>query len=111
MPETYDAVIVGSGAGGAMSAYMLTKAGASVLLLEAGRDYNPDEAPMLNLSKDAPLRGSGTPAEALPDTAGNEEALRRSRASEDEAPIGRVGRKPRDVVRDLQVIQFRHVRA
>jgi choline dehydrogenase-like flavoprotein len=61
MPETYDAVIVGSGAGGAMSAYVLTKAGASVLMLEAGRDYNPDEAPMLNLAKDAPLRGQGTP--------------------------------------------------
>ncbi|MDP3737765.1 MAG: GMC family oxidoreductase [Hyphomonadaceae bacterium] len=61
MPDTYDAVIVGSGAGGAMSAYVLTKAGASVLMLEAGRDYNPDEAPMLNLAKDAPLRGQGTP--------------------------------------------------
>ena len=32
----YDAVIVGSGAGGGMAAHELTKAGARVLLLEAG---------------------------------------------------------------------------
>jgi choline dehydrogenase-like flavoprotein len=57
----FDAVVVGSGAGGGMAAYVLTKAGATVLMLEAGRDYNPDEAPMLSLSHDAPLRGTGTP--------------------------------------------------
>ncbi len=61
MADRYDAVVVGSGAGGAMAAYVLTKAGASVLMLEAGRDYHPSEAAMLNLSKDAPLRGAGTP--------------------------------------------------
>lgn len=44
-----------------MAAWVLTKAGASVLMLEAGRDYNPDEAPMLNMAMDAPLRGTGTP--------------------------------------------------
>ena len=44
-----------------MAAWVLTKAGASVLMLEAGRDYNPDEAPMLNMAMDAPLRGVGTP--------------------------------------------------
>ncbi|MEZ5938449.1 MAG: GMC family oxidoreductase [Hyphomonadaceae bacterium] len=59
--ETYDAVIVGSGAGGGMAAYVLTKAGAKVLMLEAGRDYSPDEAPMLSFARDAPLRGVGTP--------------------------------------------------
>jgi choline dehydrogenase-like flavoprotein len=63
--DTFDAVVVGSGAGGGMSAYMLTKAGAKVLILEAGRDYDPDEAPMLNLSRDAPLRGVGTPDKAF----------------------------------------------
>ncbi|MDZ4762690.1 MAG: GMC family oxidoreductase [Alphaproteobacteria bacterium] len=57
----FDAVVVGSGAGGAMAAYVLTRAGAKVLMLEAGRDYDPEEAPMLNLARDAPLRGSGTP--------------------------------------------------
>src|SRR5205085_6164817 len=38
-----------------------TKAGAKVLMLEAGRDYDPMEAPMLSLSRDGPLRGVGTP--------------------------------------------------
>jgi choline dehydrogenase-like flavoprotein len=59
--ETHDAVVIGSGAGGAMAAWILTKAGAKVLMLEAGRNYSPDESPMLNLTKDAPLRGTGTP--------------------------------------------------
>ena len=35
--ESYDAIIVGSGASGGMAAYVLTKAGARVLMLEAGR--------------------------------------------------------------------------
>ena len=61
MADTYDAVIVGSGAGGGMAAWSLTKAGAKVLMLEAGRDYDQDEAPMLSFTRDAPLRGVGTP--------------------------------------------------
>ncbi len=37
-------------------------AGVKVLMLEAGRDYDPvTETPMFNLNADAPLRGSGTP--------------------------------------------------
>jgi len=59
--EPHDAVVVGSGAGGAMAAWVLTKAGASVLMLEAGRSYDPGESPMLNMAMDAPLRGVGTP--------------------------------------------------
>jgi choline dehydrogenase-like flavoprotein len=58
--EPHDAVIIGSGAGGAMAAWVLTRAGAKVLILEAGRDYDPTTAPMLNLTRDAPLRGTGT---------------------------------------------------
>ena len=58
--DPHDVVIVGSGAGGAMAAWMLTKSGATVLMLEAGREYNPDEAPMLNMAMEAPLRGTGT---------------------------------------------------
>ena len=55
-------LVIGSGAGGGMAAYALTQAGIDVLLLEAGRDYNPvTEAAMFNLPKDAPLRGAGTP--------------------------------------------------
>ena len=58
----YDVIIVGSGAGGGMSAYALTKAGLKVLMLEAGRNYDPlTETPMFNTNAEAPLRGVGTP--------------------------------------------------
>jgi choline dehydrogenase-like flavoprotein len=60
--QHYDALIVGSGAGGGMAAYILAVSGLRVLLLEAGRDYDPvTETPMFQLPKDAPLRGAGTP--------------------------------------------------
>src|SRR5437660_428751 len=58
---TYDAIVVGSGAGGGMAAYQLAVAGLKVLLLEAGRQYDPmRETPMFQLPKGAPLRGGGT---------------------------------------------------
>lgn len=58
----YDVVIVGSGAAGGMSAYALSCAGVRVLMLEAGRDYDPvSETPMFEMPEDAPLRGSSTP--------------------------------------------------
>jgi len=58
----YDVVVVGSGAGGAMAAYTLTKAGKRVLMLEAGRDYDPvTETPMFNPPREAPLVGAPTP--------------------------------------------------
>ncbi|MFC6979698.1 FAD-binding protein [Microbulbifer taiwanensis] len=60
--KEYDALIVGSGAGGGMAAYVLATAGLKVLMLEAGRSYDPvKETPMFNLPKDAPLRGGSTP--------------------------------------------------
>ena len=36
-----DVIIVGSGAAGGMAAHVLTKAGVRCLILEAGRDYDP----------------------------------------------------------------------
>jgi len=58
----YDAVVVGSGAGGGMAAYVLTQRGLKVLLLEAGRHYDPmTETPMFQVEADAPLNGAPTP--------------------------------------------------
>jgi len=58
----YDAIVVGSGAAGGMSAYVLTMAGMKVLMLEAGRNYDPlAETPMFQTPADAPLRGASTP--------------------------------------------------
>jgi choline dehydrogenase-like flavoprotein len=39
-PKKYDAVIVGSGAGGGMAAYILSKAGLKVCIIEAGYMYD-----------------------------------------------------------------------
>ncbi len=59
--ESYDVIVVGSGAAGGITAYVLACNGVRVLMLEAGRDYDPVvETPMFNLPKDAPLRGAGT---------------------------------------------------
>jgi choline dehydrogenase-like flavoprotein len=60
--RSYDVIIVGSGAAGGQSAYVLTMAGAKVLMLEAGRNYDPiTETPMFSLPRTAPLRDAGTP--------------------------------------------------
>lgn len=58
----YDVVVVGSGAGGGMAAHRLSESGIRVLMLEAGRDYDPlRETPMFNTYDEAPLRGTATP--------------------------------------------------
>ena len=60
--QRYDAVIVGSGAGGGMAAWVLASKGLKVLMLEAGRHYDPKrETPMFAAPRDAPLMGEGTP--------------------------------------------------
>ncbi|GAA4466673.1 GMC family oxidoreductase [Nibrella saemangeumensis] len=62
-PVVYDAVIVGSGAGGGMAAYMLAKAGAKVLLLEAGGYYDPADPKYITQLKwpyESPRRGAST---------------------------------------------------
>ena len=59
---SYDVIVVGSGAGGGMSAYTLAKAGLKVLVLEAGRNYDPvTETPMFENASQAPLGGHPTP--------------------------------------------------
>jgi choline dehydrogenase-like flavoprotein len=59
--KKYDAVIVGSGAGGGMAAYILSKAGLKVCLLEAGPMFDPakDSNQMKN-PWDSPRRGAST---------------------------------------------------
>lgn len=60
-PKNYDVVIVGSGAGGGMAAYMLSHAGLSVALLEAGPKYDPKEnVTQLKWSWESPRRGAAT---------------------------------------------------
>src|SRR3954470_18942055 len=58
----YDVIVVGSGAAGGQTAYTLAMEGAKVLMLEAGRNYDPtNETPMFQINGDAPLRGGGSP--------------------------------------------------
>ncbi len=60
-PKKYDAIIVGSGAGGGMSAYVLANAGLKVLLLEAGPMYDPAKNVMqLKWPWESPRRGAST---------------------------------------------------
>jgi choline dehydrogenase-like flavoprotein len=66
MKPRYDVIVVGSGAGGGQSAYTFTMAGVSVLMLEAGRNYDPvKETPMFQIDSQAPLRAAGTPDKPL----------------------------------------------
>jgi len=62
-PKVYDVVIVGSGAGGGMAAYQLTKAGAKVCLLEAGGYFDPADPKYITQLKnpwESPRRGAST---------------------------------------------------
>ncbi|MEO5509692.1 MAG: GMC family oxidoreductase [Longimicrobiales bacterium] len=58
----FDVVIVGSGAGGGMAAYTLTKAGAKVAVVEAGPMWNSaTDSDMLKWPYHSPRRGGSTP--------------------------------------------------
>jgi len=60
-PKTYDAVIVGSGAGGGMAAYVLAKAGLKVCLLEAGPIFDPaKDSNQFRNPWESPRRGAST---------------------------------------------------
>ncbi|MEL7834488.1 GMC family oxidoreductase [Fodinibius sp. Rm-B-1B1-1] len=58
--EEYDVCIVGSGAGGGMAAHELTKAGANVLMLEAGGWFDSEDFAMFNWPYESPRRGGPT---------------------------------------------------
>ena len=60
-PKKYDAVIIGSGAGGGMAAYILAKQGLKVCLLEAGAMYDPKtHITQLKNPWESPRRGAST---------------------------------------------------
>jgi len=59
--KTYDVCIVGSGAGGGMAAYVLTQAGANVVMLEAGGTWDlAKDSAMLEWPYESPRRGAST---------------------------------------------------
>lgn len=61
--KVYDVCIVGSGAGGGMAAYQLSKAGFKIALLEAGGMFDPKDPQyrtQLKWPYESPRRGAGT---------------------------------------------------
>jgi len=62
-PNEYDDIIVGSGAGGGMATKILSEAGLSIAIVEAGPFYdpaNPDQMTQMKWPYESPRRGGGT---------------------------------------------------
>jgi len=62
-PNLYDVIIVGSGAGGGMAAKILSEAGLSIAVVEAGGDFDPakeEDRTQLRWQWESPRRGAGT---------------------------------------------------
>ncbi|GAB4415277.1 MAG: GMC family oxidoreductase [Bacteroidia bacterium] len=60
LPKAYDVCIVGSGAGGGMTAKVLADAGLDVVMLEAGGHYDSAEGDMFKWAYQSPRRGAPT---------------------------------------------------
>ncbi|MCH7410866.1 GMC family oxidoreductase [Belliella sp. DSM 111904] len=61
--EPYDVIIVGSGAGGGMASKILSEAGLSVAVVEAGADFDPakdEDRTQLRFPWESPRRGNST---------------------------------------------------
>ncbi len=61
MAKTYDVLIIGSGAAGGMAAWVLARAGASCLMLDAGPLIDYDKQRVMKPVYDLPYRGFGKP--------------------------------------------------
>lgn len=60
-PKKYDAIIVGSGAGGGMAAYVLATSGLKVCLIEAGPMFDPaKDSNQFRNAWESPRRGAST---------------------------------------------------
>jgi choline dehydrogenase-like flavoprotein len=61
--QPYDVIIVGSGAGGGMASKILSEAGLTVAVVEAGADWDPakeEDRTQLRPPWESPRRGAGT---------------------------------------------------
>lgn len=69
-PKVYDAVIVGSGAGGGMAAKVLSESGLSVAVIEAGPFFDPKDnaqRTQLRWPWESPRRGASPPSRSFGD--------------------------------------------